>query len=104
MSGELLHCLAVIQYDYCIITRFMCIDKLAKNKTSNCIKITCLIWLGWQDSNLRMQQSKCCVLPLDDTPILNFKKSWYALSAPRLNRGVEDGTRTHGLQCHKLAL
>ena len=34
----------------------------------------CLIfWLGWQDSNLRMQQSKCCVLPLDDTPILNFK-------------------------------
>ena len=33
-----------------------------------------LFWLGWQDSNLRMQQSKCCVLPLDDTPILNFKK------------------------------
>ena len=29
----------------------------------------CLLWwLGWQDSNLRMQQSKCCVLPLDDTP------------------------------------
>ena len=33
-----------------------------------------LFWLGWQDSNLRMQQSKCCVLPLDDTPILNFIK------------------------------
>ena len=32
-----------------------------------------LFWLGWQDSNLRMQQSKCCVLPLDDTPILSFK-------------------------------
>lgn len=31
-------------------------------------------WLGWQDSNLRMQQSKCCVLPLDDTPILNFER------------------------------
>ena len=30
------------------------------------------LWLGWQDSNLRMQQSKCCVLPLDDTPIFNF--------------------------------
>ena len=27
-------------------------------------------WLGWQDSNLRIQQSKCCVLPLDDTPSL----------------------------------
>ncbi len=32
-----------------------------------------VFWLGWQDSNLRMQQSKCCVLPLDDTPILIFK-------------------------------
>ena len=34
------------------------------------------LWLGWQDSNLRMQQSKCCVLPLDDTPrcIKLFKK------------------------------
>ena len=34
------------------------------------------LWLGWQDLNLRMQQSKCCVLPLDDTPIfIEFKKS-----------------------------
>ena len=33
-------------------------------------------WLGWPDSNQRMQQSKCCVLPLDDTPIfIEFKKS-----------------------------
>ena len=32
----------------------------------------CCFWLGWQDSNLRMQQSKCCVLPLDDTPILSL--------------------------------
>ncbi len=32
-------------------------------------KLSFLFWLGWQDSNLRMQQSKCCVLPLDDTPI-----------------------------------
>jgi hypothetical protein len=31
-------------------------------------------WLGWQDLNLRMQQSKCCVLPLDDTPIFTFLK------------------------------
>ena len=28
-----------------------------------------VFWQGWQDSNLRMQQSKCCVLPLDDIPI-----------------------------------
>ena len=32
------------------------------------------LWLGWQDLNLRMQQSKCCVLPLDDTPIFTFLK------------------------------
>ena len=31
-------------------------------------------WLGWPDSNQRMQQSKCCVLPLDDTPIFTFLK------------------------------
>ena len=27
-------------------------------------------WLGWEDSNLRIQVPKTCVLPLDDTPIL----------------------------------
>jgi hypothetical protein len=26
-------------------------------------------WLGWEDSNLRVQVPKTCVLPLDDTPI-----------------------------------
>ena len=34
--------------------------------------VSVIFWLGWQDSNLRMQQSKCCVLPLDDTPICNL--------------------------------
>ena len=37
-------------------------------------KISATTWLGWRDSNSRMQQSKCCVLPLDDTPILSFVK------------------------------
>jgi hypothetical protein len=27
-----------------------------------------LKWMGWQDSNLRMTESKSVVLPLDDTP------------------------------------
>ncbi len=27
------------------------------------------VWLGWEDSNLRIQVPKTCVLPLDDTPI-----------------------------------
>ena len=41
------------------------------------IYFVALLWLGWQDSNLRMQQSKCCVLPLDDTPkCLNKKMGW----------------------------
>ncbi len=40
-----------------------------KQQTQFCV---CCFWLGWQDSNLRMQQSKCCVLPLDDTPILSL--------------------------------
>ena len=46
-------------------------EKLNKKITDT---VLCLLffWLGWQDSNLRMQQSKCCVLPLDDTPILSL--------------------------------
>ncbi len=31
-------------------------------------------WLGRRDSNPRMQQSKCCVLPLDDSPKCYFIK------------------------------
>ena len=27
-------------------------------------------WLGREDSNLRMQESKSCVLPLDDAPLI----------------------------------
>ncbi len=27
-------------------------------------------WLGWQDSNLRMRESKSRALPLGDTPTL----------------------------------
>ena len=42
------------------------------NKKQQMQKCICCFWLGWQDSNLRMQQSKCCVLPLDDTPILSL--------------------------------
>ena len=44
---------------------------LSKSKEQGTFVGTLFFWLGWQDSNLRMQQSKCCVLPLDDTPILN---------------------------------
>ena len=46
-------------------------------------------WLGWQDSNLRIPQSKCGALPLGDIP------SFF---------GVDDGTRTHDNQNHNLAL
>ena len=42
----------------------------AKQKNNRHSFVSVIFWLGWQDSNLRMQQSKCCVLPLDDTPIL----------------------------------
>ena len=32
-------------------------------------------WLGRQDSNLRIQESKSCVLPLDDFPRIKSAKS-----------------------------
>ena len=44
----------------------------AKQKNNRHSFVSVIFWLGWQDSNLRMQQSKCCVLPLDDTPILSL--------------------------------
>ena len=49
-----------------------------------------LLWLGWQDSNLRMSPSKGDALPLGDTPL---KKS-----------GVSKESRTLDLQSHNLAL
>ena len=30
-------------------------------------------WLGREDSNLRMQEPKSCVLPLDDAPLFQGK-------------------------------
>ncbi len=33
-------------------------------------------WLGWEDSNLRMQEPKSCDLPLVDTPISDISKSF----------------------------
>ena len=49
-------------------------------------------WLGWQDSNLRMQQSKCCVLPLDDTPMYSiFKKKTPPLCLTGLRRRFKMG-------------
>ena len=50
-------------------------------------------WLGWQDSNLRMQQSKCCVLPLDDTPI--FKMYFIKNAAAFVQQQVFHGALLH---------
>ena len=50
-------------------------------------------WLGWQDSNLRVIESKSIALPLGDTPKQVFKIN-----------GVEGGSRTHDLKIHNLAL
>ena len=50
-------------------------------------------WLGWQDSNLRVRESKSLALPLGYTPILSFEIY-----------GVEGGSRTHDLKIHNLAL
>ena len=62
---------------------------LGKNRSKARLAPT---WLGWQDSNLRMPESKSGALPLGDIPM------W----CPRRGNGVSDGTRTHGLQSHNL--
>ncbi len=33
------------------------------------MRVTCLVWLGREDSNLRMRAPKARVLPLDDAPV-----------------------------------
>ena len=48
------------------------------------------VWLGWQDSNLRVRESKSRALPLGDTPV-------------KVN-GAGDKFRTCYLQSHNLAL
>ena len=57
-------------------------------------------WLGWQDSNLRMLESKSSALPLGDIPI-----SWHAgdRDCNEQKNGVDEGIRTLGLQSHNLA-
>ena len=49
-------------------------------------------WASWIRTS-GMTESKSVALPLGDSPAKMGKKN-----------GVEDGIRTHGLQCHKLAL
>ena len=49
-------------------------------------------WLGWLDSDQRMTESKSVALPLGYTPVSKNKS------------GVDDGTQTHDLQSHNLAL
>ena len=53
------------------------------------LRISCnlTVWLGRQDSNLRMQESKSCVLPLDDAPAGKFSsgiKKQRPRQSPRL--------------------
>ena len=62
--------------------------KLLRDKKKTDFSI-CLFWLGWVDSNYRNARVKVWCLTAWLQP--NIKYS-----------GVEDGTRTHGLQCHKL--
>ncbi len=50
---------------YCIdVIRQIQAVQAALDKVSSII----LDWLGREDSNLRMQEPKSCVLPLDDAP------------------------------------
>ena len=85
---------------------------------------TLFSWLGRRDSNPRIQQSKCCVLPLDDSPMavwslecgvlatgINHNQSSFFLlkkAAKSIDLatlyGVGKRIRTVGLQGHNLAL
>ena len=59
--------------------------------------------LGWQDSNLRIRESKSLALPLGHTPT---QVCIHAVSngRPGKENGVSSGTRTHAIQSHNLTL
>ena len=77
-------------------------------------RISTMTWLGWQDSNLRIPESKSGALPLGDSPVslrpaasTSLLPYWKRALSPCGRRkgilyGVSDGTRTHGLQSHNL--
>ena len=63
-------------------------------------------WLGWRDSNARNDGVKVRCLTLGYSPMIKGPQdsSLPAILRHVLSYGVEDGTRTHGLQIHNLAL
>lgn len=72
-------------------------DVISKTPAQKCGSF----WLGWLDSDQRMTESKSVALPLGYSPIYTEKDKRFVLI---LKSGVEDGTRTHDLQSHNLAL
>ena len=75
---------------------------LGKNRSKARLAPT---WLGWQDSNLRMPESKSGALPLGDIPMSGIVvKPTFSRSrgASEMKNGVSEGTRTLGLQSHNL--
>ena len=74
-----------MQNDFCVI--FVWLHKKTKNKRKMLFfnkktehKAQFFVWLGWQDLNLRMHESKSCALPLGDTPSLKFSQQTYKKS------------------------
>ena len=63
-------------------------------------------WLGWRDSNARNDGVKVrCLTPwLQPNDKRTARQQFPAILRHVLSYGVEDGTRTHGLQSHNLAL
>ena len=66
-----------------------CIILSNKKESERKLRSDSFGWGSWIRTN-GMQESKSCALPLGDTPINT--------------NGVDNETRTHGLQSHNLAL
>ena len=53
-----------------LISQIICFLVLEIIKLHKCYTFIKYKWLGWQDSNLRIMESKSIALPLGDIPIL----------------------------------
>lgn len=85
-----------------ILYQFLGLMSRKRCLSTNQAREQAAFWLGWQDLNLRNNGVKVRCLTAWLQP--NVKRETINFAPRHLLNGVEDGIRTHDLQCHRLAL
>ena len=78
-NKRLQFCRLLEQFDYFGFLHIRFLSGLEKRITTFG-KIVTLIWQGWQESDLRIKESKSFALPLGHTPVSFFSRGHYTAS------------------------